>query len=125
MNPAPRIHTYGLLRVSLATEAISTLIDYVFLPVNVEGIQALVKAWVVDNQMYDLLLGVLWMRRIRFNPDYPTGRHTLQVGSDAGLLSIAPSRECFRMIAIKICFRVCKKYISSLLFCRLVADRGI
>ena len=49
MDPPLYVYSDGHLRVSLATDAISTLTNYVYLPVNVEGIQAVVKAWVVDN----------------------------------------------------------------------------
>lgn len=58
MNPPPHIFTDGHLRVSLATDAVYTLTNYVQLPVNMQGVQAIVKAWVVDNQVYNLLLGV-------------------------------------------------------------------
>ena len=82
MNPPPQIHTDGYLRVSLATDVIHTLTNYVYLPVNVQGIQAVVKAWVVDNQVYDLLLGVPWIRRVGLNPDYGTGKVTIR-GNDS------------------------------------------
>ena len=82
MTPPPRVHTDGYLRVSLATDAIHTLTNYVYLPVNVQGIQAVVKAWVVDNQVYDLLLGVPWIRRVGLNPDYGTGKVTIR-GNDS------------------------------------------
>ena len=82
MTPPPRVHTDGYLRVSLATDAIHTLTNYVYLPVNVQGIQAVVKAWVVDNQVYDLLLGVPWIRRVGLNPDYGTEKVTIR-GNDS------------------------------------------
>ena len=44
MNPPPRVYTDGHLRVSVATDAIHTLTSYVYLPVNLEGVQAIVKA---------------------------------------------------------------------------------
>lgn len=74
MKPAPRIHSDGHLRVCLATDVISTLTNYTHLPVNVKGVQAFVRAWVVDNQVYDLLLGISWMRRVAFCPEYGTGK---------------------------------------------------
>lgn len=44
INPPPQIHTDGYLRVSLATDVIYTLTNYIYLPVIVQGIQAVVKA---------------------------------------------------------------------------------
>ena len=81
MSPPPPIHTDGFLRVSLATEVVSTLTNYVFLPVNVIGVQAIVKAWICENQVYDLLLGIPWMRRVACVPDYGTGQVTIR-GAD-------------------------------------------
>ena len=52
------------------------------LSIHVQGIQAVVKAWVVDNQVYDLLLGVPWIRRVGLNPDYGTGKVTIR-GNDS------------------------------------------
>ena len=88
MNPPPQVYTDGHLRVSLPTDAVHTLTNYTFLPVNVEGVEAIVKAWIVDNQVYDLLLGVPWMRRVGFNPNYATGKVTIS-GDDDKLRQVA------------------------------------
>ena len=45
-------------------DAILTLTSYVCLPVNIEGVHAIVKACLVDNQVYKLLLGIPWMWRV-------------------------------------------------------------
>lgn len=89
MNPPPHVYSDGRLRVSLATDVITTLSNYVFLPVNVEGIQAVVKAYVVDNQVYDLLLGVPWIRRVAFNANYGTGEVFIQ--GDDGEQRVVPA----------------------------------
>ena len=81
MSPPPHIHHDGHLKVSLATDVVHTLTNYVLLPINVAGVQAVVKAWIVDNQVYDLLLGISWMRRVAFHPNYGTGRVTI-TGND-------------------------------------------
>lgn len=47
MRSRSQIHTDGYLRVSLATDKLDTLINYVLIPVNVEGVAATIKAWVV------------------------------------------------------------------------------
>ena len=92
MKPPPSIHSDGHLRVCLATDVISTLTNYAYLPVNVEGVQALVKAWVVDNQVYDLLLGLSWMRRVAFCPDFGTGKVVIK-GND-GIVRRVPAELC-------------------------------
>lgn len=92
MKPPPYIHSDGHLRVCLATDVISTLTNYVHLPVNVEGVRALIKAWVVDNQVYDLLLGIPWMRRVAFCPDYGTGKVVIK-GHD-GIVRQVPAELC-------------------------------
>ena len=90
MTPQPRIHTDGHLRVSLATDAIHALTNYAWLPINVEGVQAAVKAYLVDNQVYDLLLGVPWMRRVGFHPNYGTGQVT--ISGDDGIARHVPAQ---------------------------------
>lgn len=77
MRPRPRVYTNGYLRVSLATDKLDTLTDYVKIPVNVEGVEAMIKAWIVDVEIYDLLLGLTWMRRVHCNPHYGSGEVTI------------------------------------------------
>lgn len=77
MEPAPYVHTDGHLRVNLATDVIETLTNYTIVPVNVEGVEADVKAQIVDNQVYDMLLGIPWMRRVAFSTHYGLGLVTI------------------------------------------------
>lgn len=35
------------------------------------------KAWLVDEEVYDLLLGIPWMRRIGLNQSYDGGKVTV------------------------------------------------
>ena len=44
LNPKPRVHTDGHIRVSLATDKLDILTDYMMIEVNIEGIEALIKA---------------------------------------------------------------------------------
>jgi len=81
IQPSPRIRTDGNIRVSLANDSITTLTSYVVIPINVEGVECMVKAWIVDVQVYDLLLGVGWMRRMHFNTHYGQGLVTI-TGND-------------------------------------------
>ena len=73
IKPRPIVYTDGYLRVSLATDKLDELTDYVFVPVNVQGVQAMVKAWIVQVNIYDLLLGLSWLRRVHCKPDYGSG----------------------------------------------------
>ena len=77
MEPPPYTHTDGYLRVNLATDVVETLTNYTYLAVNVEGVECSVKAYVVDNQVYDLLLGIPWMRRVAFSTHYGLGLVTI------------------------------------------------
>ena len=45
--------------------------------VNVEGVETLIKAWIVDVDVYDLLLGLSWMRRVPCNPQCGSGTITI------------------------------------------------
>jgi len=89
LNPRPKVHTNGHLRVSLATDKIDTLTDYVKIAVNVEGVEALIKAWIVDVEIYDLLLGLSWLRRVHYNPHYGLGEIT--ISGDDGQLRHVPA----------------------------------
>ena len=90
LNPRPKVHTNGHLRVSLATDKIDTLTDYVKIAVNVEGVEALIKAWIVDVEIYDLLLGLSWLRRVHCNPHYGLGEIT--ISGDDGQLRHVPAQ---------------------------------
>ena len=63
--------------MSLANDSITTLTEYVRIPVNVEGVEAMVKAWLVNVEVYDLLLGVSWLRRVHCNQHYGAGQITI------------------------------------------------
>ncbi len=77
MRPRPQIHTDGYLRVSLATDKLDTLTNYVLIPVNMEGVAATIKAWVVQVDIYNLLLGLTWMRRVHCNSHYGIDKITI------------------------------------------------
>ena len=84
LKPKPLVRKDGFLRVSLATDSIDTLRHYTYIPVNVEGVEAIIKAWVVRVEVYDLLLGVAWMRRVHCNPHYGMG--TVTITGDDGVV---------------------------------------
>jgi hypothetical protein len=92
-NETPSVYSSdGRLRVCLATDVILTLINCVHLPVNVEGVRALIKAWVVVNQVYDLLLGIPWMRQVALCPDYGTGKVVIK--GHYGIVRQVPVELC-------------------------------
>ncbi len=87
MNPRPLIFRDGHLRVSLANDDLTTLTEYVKIRVNVEGVEAAIKAWLVDVEVYDLLLGIPWMRRVRLSQSYADGKVTVR-GRDSVAIEV-------------------------------------
>jgi hypothetical protein len=81
MKSKPRIRTDGYIRISLANDFVTTLREYVLVSVNVEGIEAVIKAWLIDVEVYDLLLRVSWLRRVHCNQKYGQGKITV-MGDD-------------------------------------------
>lgn len=73
MKKKPTVYTDGRLRVSLANNTLTILNEYIKLPVNVRGVTAFIKAWLVDMDVYDLLLGAAWMRRVHCNQLFGNG----------------------------------------------------
>lgn len=59
MNSSSKIYINEYLRVSLTTNKIDVLTNYVMLLVNVEEIQTLIKIWLIDVEIYDLLLDLI------------------------------------------------------------------
>jgi hypothetical protein len=59
--------------ISLADNSTALLQRYVLLPVNVSGVLATLKCYLINVTTYDLLLGVRWMRQVRFAVHYGTG----------------------------------------------------
>ena len=64
--------------ISLADNHTTVLKRYMHLPVNVSGVRAFVKSYIINANTYDLLLGVRWMRRVRHAVDYGEGQVTIQ-----------------------------------------------
>jgi hypothetical protein len=68
--------------IKMANDEIATIKEYVWLSVNVEGVLANVKAFVIGmGDIYDLLLSKKWMRKVRAVEDHGTGSFTLK-GND-------------------------------------------
>ena len=77
MKPRPKIFSDSRIKVSLANDSFTVLSEYVKIPVNVQGIEAIIRAWLVDVEVHDLLLGVPWMRRVNCTQVYGEGRVTI------------------------------------------------
>ncbi|KAL8707169.1 MAG: hypothetical protein Q9220_007754 [cf. Caloplaca sp. 1 TL-2023] len=80
LDPRPRIYGDGYIRVSLANDTLETLDKYVKVPINVQGVQATVRAWAVVVDVCDTLLGLAWMQRVHCNPNFGSG--TVTIGGD-------------------------------------------
>lgn len=48
--------------MNLANESVTTLEKYVVIPIDIKGVEAVMKAWLVDVEVYDLLLDITKMR---------------------------------------------------------------
>lgn len=77
MSPQPFIFQNGHLCVSLANDDLTILTEYIKIWVNVKKIEVIIKVWLVDIKVYDLLLGILWMRHVRLSQSYADGRVTI------------------------------------------------
>lgn len=77
MSPRPLIFQDRQLRVSLANDNLTTLTEYVKIQVNMEGVDAMIKAWLDDIEVYDLLLGILWMRQVQLSQSYTNAKVTV------------------------------------------------
>ena len=87
MRPKPRIFSDSRIKVSLANDSVTVLSKYVKIPVNVQGIEAVVRAWLVDVEIYNLLLGVPWMRRVNYTQVYGEGKVTI-MGKDFYVMDV-------------------------------------
>ncbi|MCJ1346904.1 hypothetical protein MMC31_005124 [Peltigera leucophlebia] len=87
MKPRPTIQRDGRIRVSLANDSVTTLDEYVVIPINVEGVEAVIKAWLVDVEVYDLLLGITWMRRANCTQMFGEGKITIK-GNDKEIRTV-------------------------------------
>ncbi len=72
-----RIQTDEYIQVSLINDSITTLCKYVLISVNVKKIEAIIKAWLIDVEIYDLLLEVFWLRRVHCNQKYDQNKITV------------------------------------------------
>lgn len=85
--------------IRLANDAIVKLTEYCWLPVNISGIMATVKAYIVDvDSGYELLLSKRWMRRVRAIEDHQENTLTIY-GNDGRAKTISPTDTTPRLDA--------------------------
>ncbi len=78
--------------LQLADDGHATVQEYVWVTVNVAGVRALVKAFILgDGQVYDLLLSKRWMYRVRAVEDHGAG--TLTISGTDGLKRVVDGQE--------------------------------
>ena len=76
----------------MADDGHSTVQEYLWVTVNVSGVQALVKAFILeDGQVYDLLLPKRWMYRVLAVEDHRAG--TLTISGTDGLKRVVDDHE--------------------------------
>ncbi len=78
MKPRTAIQRDSCTRVSLANDNVTTLDKCVITVINVEGVGSVTKAWLVDVRVYNLLLGITWMRRANCTPMFGEGKITIK-----------------------------------------------
>lgn len=86
-RPRPKIFSDSRIKVSLANDSVTVLSEYVKIPVNVQGVEAVVRAWLVDVGVFDLLLGVPSMRRVNCTQVYGEGKVTI-MGNDLCVMDV-------------------------------------
>ena len=52
------VRTDDHFKINLVTNHVETLTNYIVLFVNVEEIEAVIRTYIVNNQIYDLLLSI-------------------------------------------------------------------
>lgn len=52
------VYRNSRVKISLANNATTTLSKFVKIPINVQGVETVIRAWLVNVKVYDLLLGV-------------------------------------------------------------------
>lgn len=77
MKPKPKVRTNEYIRISLVNDSIIIFREYVLISVNVKGIEAVIKTWLIDVKVYDLLLRVSWLRRVHCNQKYDQNKITV------------------------------------------------
>ena len=73
----PRIFSDSRIKVSLANDSVIVLSKYVKIPVNIQEIEAVVQAWLVDIKVYNLLVGVPWIQKINCTQVYRERKVTI------------------------------------------------
>ena len=86
--------------LQLADDGNATVQEYIWVTVNISGVRALVKAFILgDDQVYDLLLSKKWMYRVRAVEDYGAG--TLTISGTDGLKRVVDGQEA-DLLAIEL-----------------------
>ncbi len=76
----------------LADDGHATVQKYIWVTVNVSGVRALVKAFILgDGQVFDLLLSKRWMYRVRAVEDHGAG--TLTISGTDGCKRVVDGQE--------------------------------
>lgn len=55
IKPRPAIQRDGHIYISPANNSATIVDKYVIIPINVEGVEAVIKAWLIYVEVYDLI----------------------------------------------------------------------
>ena len=87
MKPRPTIQRDGCIWVSLTNDSVTTLDKYMVIPINVERVEVVIKAWLVDVEVYVLLLGITWMRQANCTQIFGERKITIR-GNDKKICTV-------------------------------------
>lgn len=87
MRPRHKIFSDSRIKVSLANDSVMVLSEYFKIPVNVQEVEAMIRAWLLDVGVYDLLLGIPSMRRVNCTQIYGEGKVTI-MGNDRYVMDV-------------------------------------
>lgn len=86
--------------LQLADDGHATIQEYVWVTINISGVQALVKAFVLgDGQVYDFLLSKRWMYQVCAVEDHGAG--TLIISGTDGLKRVVNGQEA-NLLAVEL-----------------------
>lgn len=66
IKPWPAIQKDGYICVSFENNSVTILDKYVIIPINVKKVKTVIKTWLVNIEVYNLFLGITWIRQANY-----------------------------------------------------------
>lgn len=100
MTSRSPVYRDSRMKISLANDTTTTLSKFVKIFINVQGVKLVIRAWLTDVKIYDLLLGVLWMRRVNCTHIYGKRKITI-MGQNLTLREVPTSMTSLSMLVVQ------------------------